>query len=217
MNFRDGLKFFQENLRQSNSVGAVWPSSPALSATMAEPIFRERAGASEGEDKPLRILEVGAGLGPVSELLIPQLRPGDTYDIVELNPTFCEHLRVRFAGTPARIHEMSILDWQEEPYDRVVSGLPLANFPADVVAQIYRTFFRLMKPDAFFVMFEYLVIRQALAVATLGEERKRVRRILDIEHALLPLQREQIDIYLNVPPARVRVRGRPEHPDSFRL
>jgi len=217
MNFRDGLKFFQENLRQSNSVGAVWPSSPALSATMAEPIFRDRAGVSEGEDKPLRILEVGAGLGPVSELLIPQLRPGDTYDIVELNPTFCEHLRVRFAGTRARIHEMSILDWQEEPYDRVVSGLPLANFPADVVAQIYRTFFRLMKPDAFFVMFEYLVIRQALAVATLGEERKRVRRILDIERALLPLQREQIDIYLNVPPARVRVRGRPEHPDSFRL
>ena len=48
-------------------------------------------------------------------------------------------------------------------------------------------------------------------------ERKRVRRILDIERALLPLQREQIDIYLNVPPARVRVRGRPEHPDSFRL
>jgi phosphatidylethanolamine/phosphatidyl-N-methylethanolamine N-methyltransferase len=217
MNFRDGLKFFQENLRQSNSVGAVWPSSPALSATMAEPIFRDRAGVSESEDKPLRILEVGAGLGPVSELLIPQLRPGDTYDIVELNPTFCEHLRVRFAGTGARIHEMSILDWQEEPYDRVVSGLPLANFPADVVAQIYRTFFRLMKPDAFFVMFEYLVIRQALAVATLGEERKRVRRILDIERALLPLQREQIDIYLNVPPARVRVRGRPEHPDTFRL
>jgi phospholipid N-methyltransferase len=224
MNFRDGFKFFQENLRQSNSVGAVWPSSPALSATMAEPVFRDRAGVSASAERsaelpahPLRILEVGAGLGPVSELLIPQLRPGDTYDIVELNPTFCDHLRVRFAGTPVRIHEMSILDWQEEPYDRVISGLPLANFPADVVEQIYRTFFRLMKPDAFFVMFEYLVIRQALAVATLGQERKRVRRILEIERALLPLQREQIDIYLNVPPARVRVRGRPEQPDAFRF
>ena len=219
MNFRDGFKFFQENLRQGNSVGAVWPSSPALSATMAEPVFRERTGTSSAElpPQPLRILEVGAGLGPVSGLLIPQLRPGDTYDIVELNPTFCEHLRVRFAGMPVRIHEMSILDWQEEPYDRVVSGLPLANFPADVVEQIYRTFFRLMKPDAFFVMFEYLVIRQALAVATLGDERKRVRRILEIERALLPLQREQIDIYLNVPPARVRLRGRPEQPDAFCL
>lgn len=219
MNFRDGFKFFQENLRQGNSVGAVWPSSPALSATMAEPVFRERSGTNSDElpPQPLRILEVGAGLGPVSGLLIPQLRPGDTYDIVELNPTFCEHLRVRFAGMPVRIHEMSILDWQEEPYDRVVSGLPLANFPADVVEQIYRTFFRLMKPDAFFVMFEYLVIRQALAVATLGGERKRVRRILEIERALLPLQREQIDIYLNVPPARVRLRGRPEQPDAFCL
>ena len=153
-------------------VGAVWPSSPALCATMAEPILRNRP------DRPLRILEVGAGLGPVTEILLPQIREGDTYDIVELNPRFCAHLRERFSGTPATIHELSILDWKADSYDRIVSGLPLANFPAEVVEEIYRTFFRLMHKDAFFVMFEYLVIRQALAVATLGAERKRVRRIL---------------------------------------
>lgn len=211
MNLADGFKFFRENLRQRHTVGAVWPSSPALCATMAEPVFRDRP------DRPLRILEVGAGLGPVSELLIPQLRPGDVYDIVELNPSFCAHLRERFAGTPARVHELSILEWREEPYDRIVSGLPLANFPADVVQQVYLTFFRLMHPDAFFVMFEYLVIRQALALTSVGYERARIRRILEIEEALTPLQREQIDIYLNAPPARVRVRGRPEHPEHFPL
>lgn len=211
MKFADGLKFLQESLRQQNMVGAVWPSSPALCATMAEPVLRDRP------DRPLRILEVGAGLGPVSEILIPKLRPGDVYDIVELNPTFCAHLRERFADAPVTIHELSILDFQADSYDRIVSGLPLANFPAQVVEEIYRTFFRLMHPDAFFVMFEYLVIRHALAVATLGAERRRVRRILTIEEHLLPLQREQIDILANVPPARVRVRGRPEDPEAFAL
>lgn len=211
MKFSDGLKFLQESLREGNMVGAVWPSSPALCATMAEPVLRNRP------DRPLRILEVGAGLGPVTEILLPQIRPGDTYDIVELNPRFCTHLRERFSGTSANIHELSILDWKADSYDRIVSGLPLANFPAQVVEEIYRTFFRLMHQDAFFVMFEYLVIRQALAVATLGEERKRVRRILEIEGRLLPLQREQIDILANVPPARVRVRGRPTDADRFVL
>ena len=217
MKFADGLKFLQEGMREKNMVGAVWPSSPALCGTMAEPILRDRP------ERPLRILEVGAGLGPVSEILLPQVRPDDVYDIVELNPNFCAHLRERFGGTHARIHEVNILDWparrgpDAEPYDRIISGLPLANFPSDVVEQIYRTFFRLMKPDAFFVMFEYLVIRQALATVTLGPDRRRVQRILDIERNLLPLQREQVDILANVPPARVRVRGRPENADEFVL
>lgn len=211
MKFAHGLKFLQEGMREKTMVGAVWPSSPALCARMAEPILRDRP------DRPLRILEVGAGLGPVSEILLPQIAPGDTYDIVELNPTFCAHLREHFGGTPAVVHERSILDHEAEPYDRIVSGLPLANFPADMVEKIYRTFFRLMKPDAFFVMFEYLVLRQALATVTVGEERKRVKRILEIEKNLLPLQREQTDILANVPPARVRVRGRPQDSEGFAL
>lgn len=217
MNFSDGFKFLQEGMREKTTVGAVWPSSPALCARMAEPVLRGRP------DAPLRILEVGAGLGPVSEILLPKLRPGDTYDIVELNPNFCAHLRERFSGAGAEIHELSILDWpayrgeHAEPYDRIVSGLPLANFPAEMVEQVYRTFFQLMKPDGFFVMFEYLVIRQALATVTMGAERRRVRRILEIEGHLRPLQREQIDILANVPPARVRVRGRPALPEDFVL
>ncbi len=209
MKFSDGLKFLQEGLRQKQTVGAVWPSSPALCAAMAAPVFRDRPQA------PLRVLEVGAGLGPVSELLLPQLKPGDVYDIVELNATFCVHLRERFG--PERVHECSILDWDSAPYDRIVSGLPLANFPAQMVEQIYRKLFNLLAPDGTFVMFEYLVLRQALAVATLGAERTRVRRILEIEGRLLPLQREQFEILGNVPPARVRVRGRPENVEAFML
>ena len=217
MNFSDGLKFLQEGIREKTTVGAIWPSSPALCARMAEPVLRDRS------DAPLRILEVGAGLGPVSEILLPQLRAGDAYDIVELNPNFCAHLRARFGGSAVEIHELSILDWPTQrgahaaPYDRIVSGLPLANFPADLVEQVYRTFFRLLEPDGFFVMFEYLVIRQALATVTVGAERRRVRRILEIEEHLRPLQREQIDILTNVPPARVRVRGRPAEPGDFVL
>ncbi len=211
MNFADGLKFLSEGIREQTTVGAVWPSSPALCGKMAEPILRDRP------DRPLRILEVGAGLGPVSEILLPQIRADDVYDIVELNPKFCAHLRDKFGHTPANVHELSILDFKADSYDRIVSGLPLANFPAAMVEEIYRTFFRLLHPDGFFVMFEYLVIRQALATVTLGPDRRRVRRILDIEKNLLPLQREQVDILANVPPARVRVRTRPADPEAFVL
>lgn len=204
----DALQFFSQGLRHSSTVGAVWPSSRGLAEAMARPVFAAR-------DRAARILEVGAGVGPVTYELTARLTPGDVLDVVELNPAFCATLRERFAGVlpgPV-IHEADVLDHDPGlPYDFIVSGLPLASFPADRVEAIYRRFFELLAPEGRLIMFEHLGFRPALAAVAVGEVRRRMHRIVDFEARLRPLQVDARAVPFNVPPALVRVRRRPVAP-----
>src|SRR5688572_28298204 len=110
MGLLDGIQFLQQSFKHKSAVGAVWPSSKALCRAMAEPVFRN-------DERPLRILEVGAGTGPVTNELVARLETGDSLDCVELNPEFCVTLRKRFADAPIRptVHEVSILDYTAAP------------------------------------------------------------------------------------------------------
>ena len=205
MGLRDGIEFLKQGFRQTNSVGAVWPSSKGLSRAMAAPVLADPR-------RPLRILEVGAGVGPVTEELTQGLLPGDTLDIVELSPEFCEILRKRFANAPVvpNVHQVSILEYEPAaPYHHIVSGLPLANFPADMVEAVYRKFFDLLEPGGTFVMFEHILFREALSAMSMGRARKRIKQVMEFEKQLTPLQVGQKHVVFNMPPARVRVRRRP--------
>lgn len=204
MGFLEGIEFLKQGFKQKSTVGAVWPSSRALSKAMAEPLFVDRTG-------PMRLLEVGAGVGPFTAEIVSRMEPWDELDVVELNPDFCARLAERFGAHAAvHIHQESILEYRsEQPYDHIVSGLPLANFPADMVEAIYHRFFDLLRPGGTFVMFEHILGREALSTFGAPAARQRIRRVMEYEKALAPLEVRRKDILLNVPPARVRVRKRP--------
>jgi phospholipid N-methyltransferase len=138
--------------------------------------------------------------------------PGDRLDVVELNPEFCLVLRERFGAVavPPAVHQVSILDFDPGVrYHHIVSGLPLANFPADMVEKIYARIFELLEPNGTFVMFEHVMGRELLTAFTTGHQRDRIGRILEIEESLQPLVLERRTVPLNVPPARVLVRRHP--------
>jgi phospholipid N-methyltransferase len=206
------LRFLQQSLQQAATVGAVWPSSRRLSRAMVAPVF-----SSVHRDGPLRVLEVGAGVGPVTEELVARMLPGDRLDVVELNPEFCAVLEERFRGAtvPPTIHQVSILDFQPRiRYHHVVSGLPLANFPADMVERMYGRIFDLLEPRGTFVMFEHVLGRELMSTFTTGESRERIGRILALEESMQPLVVSRHTVPLNVPPARVLVRRHPAAVDA---
>ena len=201
------LRFLRQSFQQAGTVGAVWPSSRGLARAMVRPVF-----SSVHRDGPLRVLEIGAGVGPVTEELVARLLPGDRLDVVELNPEFCMVLRERFAGAGVQpvVHQISILDF--EPgirYHHIVSGLPLANFPAEMVEKIYERIFALLEVNGSFVMFEHVMGREILNTFTPGQARQRIERILQIEESLEPLVLGRTTVPLNMPPARVLVRRHP--------
>lgn len=203
----DGLKFLGQSFRNGATVGAVWPSSKGLCEAMVRPVVGGAAG-------PLRVLEVGAGVGPVTAELVQRLLPGDRLDVVELNPEFCATLRGRFAAAAPiapRIHEADILRFEPGVrYHHIVSGLPLANFPAELSEAIYERFFDLLEPDGTLIMFHHILGREVLRCFGMPTGRRRAKRLMEIEEALAPLVVDSHTVMLNVPPARVLVRRRPD-------
>jgi phosphatidylethanolamine/phosphatidyl-N-methylethanolamine N-methyltransferase len=170
--------FWQEFRRTFHSTGAVLPSGPRLCRALARYVA--------GDGQPRRVLEVGPGTGVVTHEIIAQLGPRDTLDIVELNDRFVAALRQRLqheqhwqaVADRVQIHHMPVEQLSaEQPYDAIVSGLPLNNFPADLVRSLLAHFERLAGSNATLSFFEYVAVRTAKGMVVKGAERQRLSEI----------------------------------------
>ena len=203
----NNLAFFRQFRQRFETTGAIAPSSRFLAKSMT------RFLADRGSES-VRVLEIGPGTGPVTERIIPLLADGDQFDIVELNESFVEILKARFQQDKAwkktaafsEIHQLPIQDFEpDHKYDFVISGLPLNNFPADLVESIADTYFKLLKPGGVLSYFEYMYVRPIRKVVTRGDEKVRITRIDDIMAAHCAKHRIARDnIVLNIPPAWVQ-------------
>ncbi|MAT72297.1 MAG: phospholipid methyltransferase [Planctomycetaceae bacterium] len=202
----DQYRLFWREFRQTfETTGAVAPSGRAL--------CRELARHVTGNGQPRRVLEVGPGTGVVTDQIIARLGPEDTLDLVELNDRFVELLRQRLAEEPSwqavaervQIHHKPVQDLSAEtPYDAIVSGLPLNNFPADLVAEILAKLHELAADGATLSFFEYVAVRKAKALVSRGDQR---RRLLGIETHISNARKQwgcgRRCILANLPPAWV--------------
>ena len=157
----EAASFFRVSRQHFHDVGAVLPSSRYLGRALASNLSNRTS--------PCHILEAGPGTGPVTKQILPCLIPGDHLDLVELNEQFVEHLNNRLAKDPTFLshkEQVRVLCMPIERvegvgvYDYIVSGLPLNNFPPELVRQILRAFKRLLKPGGVLSYFEYAYIRQ---------------------------------------------------------
>jgi phosphatidylethanolamine/phosphatidyl-N-methylethanolamine N-methyltransferase len=167
------------------------------------------------------VLEVGAGVGPVTLELAARLSAGDELDVVELNTELFEFLTQRLAQAPpsagtVRLHNADILKFEApHRYDHIVSGLPLANFPAELVEAMYGRFFDLLEDAGTLIMFQHIFGREIVRLFADADNRTRAQRVMDIEARLADLVVAEQNVVLNVPPARVVVRKRPpDHSSS---
>ncbi len=167
-----------------------------------------------------RILEVGPGTGAVTSHIVKKLGPNDRLDLVELNQQFVDRLKERFASEPGfqavaaqtRILHQSVESLsQDEPYDLIVSGLPLNNFSVDDVKTILAVLVRLLPPGGMLSFFQYIAIRPARALVSGPAERARLRGIGEALGELLgPHEIRRDWVWPNIPPAwvhHVRVAG----------
>jgi phospholipid N-methyltransferase len=193
---------FRENFR---ATGAVLPSGRRLAAALARHV-----GQGSG---PQRVLEVGPGTGAVTAQIVRRLRPDDVFDLVELNAAFVDRLRQRFAEEPAFqavaarsrvLHQRVETLTGGEPYDLIVSGLPLNNFAVAEVEQILCTLRSLLRPGGTLSFFEYIAIRSVKSLVSTRAERARlcgIGRLLAAERARQGATRDWV--WPNVPPAWV--------------
>ena len=208
MPLREYTTFFRQFRQRFETTGAIAPSSRFLARAMARPL-RQRDGNS-----PVRVLEIGPGTGAVTRTLVRHIREGDRFDLVELNESFVEMLNGRFENEPhwsrvreqSQIHMVPVQEFQtDEPYDFVISGLPLNNFPTDLVDEIFQAYFRLLKPGGVLSYFEYQFVRSIRTRVGTQEERNRLSAIDATMKSYTDRLRFRRDwIFVNLPPAWVQ-------------
>ncbi|HEY2837604.1 MAG TPA: methyltransferase [Pirellulales bacterium] len=201
----DHRLFFRQFVENFHTTGSLAPSSRWLAQALA----RYVAGHKPGR----KILEVGPGTGAVTRWIVPQLAASDSFDVVELNRSFVEHLRERFerdpfftpARTQTRILHQAVEDLDPAGgYDAIVSGLPLNNFSGELVGQILSTLSRLLAPGGTLSFFEYVGVRPVKRTLAGRNERARLTTIGQHLYALLkPHEFHRECVLRNFPPAWV--------------
>jgi phospholipid N-methyltransferase len=218
--------FWREFRQAYHTTGAVLPSGRALCRALsyfvrngeelhcAEALAAPSAGRTfSPHSSSRRILEVGPGTGAVTIQIARDMRPTDQLTLVERNDQFVEHLRNQLskssAFTPlqARINLLhsSVEDVPEDqPYDLIISGLPLNNFSVDLVEALVGKMKKLLAPGGILTFFEYVAIRRAKAMVSPRSDRERLRGIEQILNELLGSNEVRRDlVFTNVPPAWV--------------
>ncbi len=201
-------RFLRNYLQKPNVTGAVLPSSRSLAAAIAEPFRRS--------PRPVRVLEVGAGTGPITRYLGTILSVEDHLDICEIQPEFASILERDVLSKPVfRPHvdagrvRLLCMPLQriegEGVYDFVISGLPMTAFELSDVEQVYATVRRLLKPDGVFSYFEYTWLRRTSAVLSVGRSRARLRAVSAfLSRNIREHEIERHSVFANVPPAHTR-------------
>ena len=210
--FKNYSTFFGEIRRRYDTTGAIAPSGAGLAKALAS-FLKERG------EEPVRVLEVGPGTGPATAKIVPMLKEGDQFDLVELNDNFVAMLNERFETEEdwkkvrqlSEIHEIPLQDFQaDQPYDFVISGLPHTIFPADLVESIMTRYYELLKPGGTLSYFEYMGIRPARGIFDIGANRTRMRKINEIVRKNFKEYRVRRDnVFANIPPAWVHHMQKP--------
>lgn len=171
--------FARELLHQPSAVGAIWPSSRRLAASMAARVPRHRDGL---------VVELGAGTGAVTRALLQRGIAPRRLVVIDKSASFVRHLRTRFPsirvlqGDAARLAELLPAG---QSIDTIVSSLPLRSLPAEDAAAIVAQWATLLPAGGTVIQFTY----------ALGP---RV-------HNRLPgfLERASDIVWANLPPARI--------------
>jgi phosphatidylethanolamine/phosphatidyl-N-methylethanolamine N-methyltransferase len=209
-------RVFWRQFRQAyNSTGAVLPSGRGLAVALSR-FVRDGEAASvagkNGSASSRRILEVGPGTGAVTVQIIDDMRPQDRLVLVERNEQFVAHLKERFSTIPAAqslgdrlslVHAAVEELPDNEPFDLIVSGLPLNNFEVDSVQQILAKLSGLLAPGGTLSFFEYVAVRRAKSLVCSQSDRERLRGIADVLGNFLKSEVRRDLVLANVPPAWV--------------
>jgi phospholipid N-methyltransferase len=91
----------------------------------------------------------------------------------------------------------------DEPFDLIISGLPLNNFPVVLVDQILSKLGRLLTKEGTLSFFEYVAVRRAKAIVSSSTDRERLRGIQNVLGKFLKAEVRRDMVLANVPPAWV--------------
>lgn len=173
--------FFRKFLAKGRDISSAIPSSRAMGECVLAPIDFSRPGT---------IVELGAGTGPITEMILERIQPHHRFVAVENDADFCEVLRRRFPHTTLLQADASRIEGPLsnlgiERVDYVISGLPTPNLPPRAQVKLMQWLRKCLTPGGMFVQ---------ITVAPLVYRRFYARVFQRVEYRM---------VWLNLPPGGV--------------
>ncbi len=190
--------FFARFLYEPGQTGSIVPTSRIAATELIQPMLATQA--------PRHILEVGAGTGPVTEVIVEHLQPGDILDVVEVDDELCDLLKQKFGyHEQLGIHCMPVEQWQPDyQYDATISTIPLMNLTAEQIAPILKQLETLTKPGGSVSYLEYIGGAELKKLLANKDESEDVQKKLALFDAFQNKHdTNTVSVMANVPPTYV--------------
>ncbi len=159
----DDPVFLLRWLMHPTRVGAITPSGRALSKAMVRPV---------DWSKPGHVIELGAGMGAFTRVLMERAPSIDRLLVVERDPVFFARLQRRMPSAPLAMGDAAELPallarQGVEKVNAIVSGLPILSMSREIQRKIVMGALN-AGPDPVFVQFTY-GFRSPVPVGKLAE------------------------------------------------
>ena len=144
----DNLRFLRALFANPKSIGAIFPSSPALAQAIARQID---PGCSS-------VLEIGPGTGVISQAILARGVAPQDLTLLEYDEEFAKHLAARFPKVHVVQGDAFELDrtlGARPLFAAIISCLPLLNFPAAERVTFMDGLAAWLKPGAPLIQFSY--------------------------------------------------------------
>lgn len=211
------LDFAAKSLRNVGTVGTVFKCSDAVANDLCS-----RLQCHQG---PKRVLELGAGVGNISRIIVSHLTADDEFVAIEflsamiapLEAAIEQALQEHFGDSPrpiVRVVPGDALAFTDKPFDYVISTLPLNSavaFDRENLAKILVHMRHLVKEDGEITQVAYKGfphIRTAaealLIAARLKQQQDSLAHRLAMIHAYMDCYTtEKHVVYCNIPPINI--------------
>lgn len=149
--FDEELRFFKSWVDRPRAMGAVLPTSMVTARRMASLI-------PMGTSSP--VLELGPGTGAITKAILERVARPEQLFSVEYTADFLPQLRTDFPGVNFLHGDAFDLDdvlepYEPEPFEAVISGIPMLNFPTAQRLKLLEDLFDRLKPGRPIVQISY--------------------------------------------------------------
>lgn len=206
MSLRDKYLFFQQVASEFKDVGAIFPTGGSAARALCSEIRRRRG--------PQRIMEVGCGTGPVTEEILASMSAEDHLTICDLNESFLNYVKNRFASEPKfkkKAHQVDFYlgDITEYPaegqFDVIISSIPFTTLTGPLLQKVLDHYRSLLKPGGSLTYIEYAYFRDIRDALQPINKDEHFEEVSDIIREMLDAHEYRAElIRSNFPPAFVR-------------
>lgn len=140
-------RFLPHFLKKPFMTSSVIPTSPFVVRDLCKKVKKDTK----------RILELGPGLGTLTESLLETAGPNAQVIVIEKNPEMVEVLQVRFRETALEIHQAGAEDLDKMvrgEVDVVFSSIPFSVIPREIALEIIRKVKEVLREGGQFVSFQ---------------------------------------------------------------